>query len=159
MSRRRSGVGKFVAGALVGVGLGVLFAPKSGEETRKELKAKWDELVAKIKELDVQEVKQSLLNKIEEIKLEISELDKEKVAAAAKKKAAQIKAKLDSLYEEAKAKATPAVEKAVDDLRNKTVRVLKSTIKSSSLKSLIDKGIVIEEKYEINREVKFNSEK
>ncbi len=36
--------------------------------------------------------------------------------------------------------------------------VLKSTIKSSSLKSLIDKGIVIEEKYEVNREVNYNKE-
>ena len=36
--------------------------------------------------------------------------------------------------------------------------VLKSTIKSPSLKSLIDKGIVIEEKYEINREVSYEKE-
>ena len=35
---RRGGLGKFLAGAAIGVGLGILFAPKSGAETRKELK-------------------------------------------------------------------------------------------------------------------------
>ena len=84
---RRNGLGKFVAGALVGAGLGVLLAPKSGAETRKDLKNKWDELVKKVKELDAEEVKQSLLDKIEEIKKEVSELDREKVVEIAKKKA------------------------------------------------------------------------
>ena len=126
---RRNGLGKFVAGALVGAGLGVLLAPKSGAETRKDLKNKWDELVKKVKELDAEEVKQSLLNKIEEIKKEVSELDKEKVAEIAKKKAEKVKAKLDDLYEEAKAKANPAIEKTVDELRGKTVNFLKGTIK------------------------------
>ena len=41
----------------------------------------------------------------------------------------------------------------------KSGEVLKNTIKSSSLKTLIDKGVVIEEKYEVNREVSFNKEK
>jgi len=126
---RRNGLGKFVAGVFVGAGLGVLMAPKSGAETRKDLKNKWDELVKKVKELDAEEVKQSLLDKIENIKKEVSELDKEKVAEIAKKKAEKIKAKLDELYDEAKAKATPAIEKTVDELRGKTVNVLKGTIK------------------------------
>ena len=34
---KKSGLGKFLAGAAIGVGLGILFAPKSGAETRKEL--------------------------------------------------------------------------------------------------------------------------
>jgi gas vesicle protein len=33
------GVGSFILGALVGAGLALLFAPKSGEETQEELKA------------------------------------------------------------------------------------------------------------------------
>ena len=37
---KNNGLGSFLAGALVGAGLGVLFAPKSGAETRRELKEK-----------------------------------------------------------------------------------------------------------------------
>ena len=56
MSKKR-GIGKFIAGAAVGAGLGLLFAPKSGSETRKELKAKLDDLVNQIKNIDIDEVK------------------------------------------------------------------------------------------------------
>ena len=45
----KKGLGKFVAGAAVGVGLGMLFAPKAGEETRRDLKEKFDELLEQIK--------------------------------------------------------------------------------------------------------------
>ena len=37
MSNKKSGFGKFLAGAAIGVGLGLLFAPKKGEDTRKDL--------------------------------------------------------------------------------------------------------------------------
>ena len=46
---KKKGCGKFVLGAALGAGLGVLFAPKAGSETRKELKAKIDDLLAKLK--------------------------------------------------------------------------------------------------------------
>ena len=36
----KNGFGKFIAGAAVGAGLGLLFSPKSGEDNRKDLKAK-----------------------------------------------------------------------------------------------------------------------
>ena len=67
MGKKRNGFGGFLFGALVGAGLGVLFAPKSGKETRQELKEKMDELVKKVKELDKEEVKEAFLKKIEEI--------------------------------------------------------------------------------------------
>ena len=37
MSNKKSGLGKFIAGATIGVGMGLLFAPKKGSETREEL--------------------------------------------------------------------------------------------------------------------------
>ena len=36
MSKKKKGLGKLIAGMAIGAGLGVLFAPKSGKETRKE---------------------------------------------------------------------------------------------------------------------------
>ena len=108
--KKSHGLGKFLAGAAVGVGLGVLFAPKSGKETRKELKEKFEEMVKKVKEIDLEEVRESFLNKIDEIKKDLADLDKEKV------------------LEIAKEKATPVIQKAVDDLRVKTIAVLKDTV-------------------------------
>ena len=117
MEKKNNGIGKFIAGAAVGVGLGMLFAPKSGAETRKELQ-----------EIDVKEVRDSFLDKIDEIKKELADLDKEKVAAIAKEKATSIKKKMDDLVEEAKEKATPVIQKTVEELRTKTIQVLKDTV-------------------------------
>ena len=51
MSERNSDLlkGLFVGG-LIGMALGVLFAPKSGKETREDITRKADELLAKAKE-------------------------------------------------------------------------------------------------------------
>ena len=65
---KRSGLGKFIAGALVGVGLGVLFAPKKGSETRADLKNMCNDLIDKagglIKDADTSMI--NLSKKIED---------------------------------------------------------------------------------------------
>lgn len=129
MAKNNNGFGKFLAGAAIGVGLGILFAPKAGSETRKELKQKFDELVKKIKEIDVVEVKENFLKKVEEIKEELADLDKEKVISIARERAEVIGKKVDELVKEAKEKATPVIQKAAEDLRVKTIAVLKDTVK------------------------------
>jgi gas vesicle protein len=40
----------FIVGGLIGITLGILFAPKSGKETREDIKRKADELIIKGKE-------------------------------------------------------------------------------------------------------------
>lgn len=125
---KKCGLGTFVAGAAVGVGLGLLFAPKSGAETRKELKEKMDELLQNIKEIKMDDVKENLQNKIEEIKEDLADLDKEKVLSIARENAEQIKEKLDELVKTAKEKASPVVQKTVDDVKAKTITVLKDVI-------------------------------
>ena len=83
----KKGFSKFLTGALVGAGLGILFAPKAGSETRKELAGKMDDLINKAKDIDLNELK----DKIDDLKNQISELDKEKVLEIAKEKGQQIK--------------------------------------------------------------------
>ncbi|MGB4206887.1 MAG: YtxH domain-containing protein [Smithellaceae bacterium] len=59
----------FIFGGLVGAIVGILFAPKSGRETREELALKADELISKAKEeLEKhQEDYEKALGKIEEV--------------------------------------------------------------------------------------------
>lgn len=125
---KKSGAGKFILGALVGAGLGVLFAPKSGSETRKELKEKMIELKNKAKEIDMDDVKENISNKIEEIKVELSDLDKEKVIKIAKEKGNDIKNKCGELVEYAKEKGTPVLEKAADEVREKAIAAVKEIL-------------------------------
>ena len=126
--KKQGGLGKFLAGAAIGAGLGVLFAPKKGSETRRELKQKFDELVAKAKEIDIDEVKENIENKVEEIKAELEDLDKEKVLRIAKKKAKEIETKANELLNYAIEKGTPVLEKTASTVKEKTIEVTKQIL-------------------------------
>jgi len=122
---KKGGIGKFIGGLALGAGLGLLFAPDTGENTRKALQKKLEEVVKKVKDLDPEEVKDEILYKVEELQAELASLDKEKVKAAAVKKANEIKAKAEELYKYAIEKGTPVVEKAADDVRRQALKVVK----------------------------------
>ena len=126
---KKSGLGKFIAGAAIGAGLGILFAPRKGSETRAQLKAKMSELVAQIKNIDIDEVKEEFNKKVEEIKAGLADLDKEKVLEIAKEKALQLKDKAQELVDLAIDKGTPVLRDAAEEGRLKANDVTKEVLK------------------------------
>lgn len=126
--KKKNTLGALLLGTALGAGLGVLFAPKSGKETREDLKNKMDELLEKIKEIDVEEVKKDLEKRFNDLKTELADLDKEKVLAIAKQKGEQIKVKADELVSQAVATSQPHVEQAAQELRKSAIAVTKDVL-------------------------------
>ena len=125
---KKKGIGKLFTGMAIGAGLGILFAPKKGSETRKDLMKKLDELKEKSKSIDIDEVKENIDLKIETLKAELQELDKEKVLKIAKKKAKQIEEMAGELVDYAVEKGTPVLEKVASSARNKAIDVTKEIL-------------------------------
>ena len=123
---KKSGIGKFLLGAGIGVGLGILFAPKSGKETRADLKKKMDELIEKAKNIDIEEVKETIEAKVNEIKEDLKNLDKEIVAEKVKAGAKKIKKKAEDLVDYAVKKGTPVIEAAAREVKESTIKTLES---------------------------------
>ena len=125
---KKNGFGKFIAGAAVGAGLGLLFAPKTGKETREVLKKKFDEVLEQVKSIKAEDVKESIVKKVNELQKELKDLDKEKALKIAKQKATKIQKKADELYKLAVEKGTPVVEKSVSELKQATADALKKIV-------------------------------
>ena len=126
---KRGGFGKFFTGALFGAGLGLLLTKKSGEENRKDLKAKLDELSNKVSEIDAADVKKAFDKKVKEISKELENLDKEKAYDIAEKQAKVIKGKLDDLAVLAKEKGTPVLKDASKALKEQAILFTKDVLK------------------------------
>ena len=122
---RKGGFGRFIGGLALGAGLGLLFAPDKGENTRKVLAKRIEDLLNKVKEIDTEEVKDELLYKAENLQAELANVDKEKAKEIALKKVENIKAKAEDLYKYAIEKGTPVVEKAADEVRKQALKVVK----------------------------------
>jgi gas vesicle protein len=126
---KNSGFGKFLLGAGIGVGVGMLFAPKKGSELRKDLKKKIDELIDAVQAIDYDDVREKIVNKAKEIEKELKELDGEKVLKIVKTKAKQIETKANELVDMAVETAKPALQDMANDIKAKTIKTLKAITK------------------------------
>lgn len=126
---KKKGCGKFLFGAALGAGLGLLFAPKKGSDMREDLKKQLDKLLNQIKDIDTEEVKKEFDKRVNEIKNELADLDKEKALDLAKEKALVLKDKAEDLVDLAVEKGTPVLQKAAEELRVKAIAVTKDVLK------------------------------
>ena len=62
---KKGGFGKFLGGIALGAGLGLLFAPDKGENTRKVLAKKIDELLKKLNDIDLINIKIRIYKELE----------------------------------------------------------------------------------------------
>jgi gas vesicle protein len=121
---KKGGFGKFLGGIALGAGLGLLFAPDKGENTRKVLAKKIDELLKKLNDIDLDEVKDELLFRAESLQAELATLDTDKAKELVLEQAEVIREKAEELYKYAIEKGTPVVEKAADDVRKQALKIV-----------------------------------
>ena len=122
-------IGNLILGVAIGASLGILFAPKKGRETRRELKNRMLDLIDDAKDLTVGDISSMVENKINEIRHDLNDLDKEKVLKIAKEKSEVIKVKCQDLVDLAIDKGTPVLKNAAIEVRDKTVDVMQEIIK------------------------------
>ena len=123
MSKKKS----FLLGAGIGLGLGLLFAPKSGKETREDLAKMISDLYEKAKQIDVEEVKNAIIVKTKELENTLKDLDKETEKQLIIDKSREVKIKAQELVDLAIEKGTPIVEKTAKKVKSKTAELLKNT--------------------------------
>ena len=124
----KKGLSKFLLGASIGTGIGMLISNKTGKENREQLKAKIDDLINKAKNINSKELIDGIEKKTKEIKEGLSDLDKEKVLSIAKQKSEDIKIKLEELVKLSIDKGTPIVEKSASIVKAKTIDLMKHVI-------------------------------
>ena len=121
---KKSKLGALVAGIGIGAAAGMLLAPKSGEETRKDIQKKAKQIGKKVKDIDLNQVKEDLVKEFDKFKNEMKDRDKEKAMKLAKEQGTKLLDKCEDLITMAKEKSAPMIEKTGKDIKKKLSEML-----------------------------------
>lgn len=127
---RKSNMGLFVAGTLIGIGGGILIAPKSGEEIRNDIKKEFNKSVDKVKSMKFKNIKNELNKKIKELEKEIRNLDKENVFEKAALKVDDIMEKSNDLIDLAAKEENTLFSEMAEELKMKALEVSKNVLEN-----------------------------
>ena len=126
----QSKFGHFLTGALIGVGLGILLAPRAGSETREDLRKSFKNLTDSIKNIDIEATKALFLDKLSEIQANLSTINAEEAVSTIQEKTKMIEKKCDELIKESQKEEIPAVEKAALEMKQKTTALAEEMIET-----------------------------
>ena len=122
---KRGSFKDLLLGVGVGVVIGALFTPRTGEENRKLLKEKANEAVDKVKKIDFEALKTKLYDEYYNLKDQLENMDAETAQKIAKEKVSELQAKADKVIAAAIEENKPKVEKSLVELKKKLAAVLK----------------------------------
>lgn len=126
----QSKFGHFLTGALIGVGLGILLAPRAGSETREDLRKSFKNLTDSIKNIDIEATKALFLDKLSEIQTNLSTIDAKEAVSTIQEKAKMIEKECDELIKASQKEEIPAVEKAALEMKQKTTALAEEMIEN-----------------------------
>ncbi len=124
MDKNSNTLGTFTFGMLIGLGIGLLFAPKSGTETRSDIKNKFNSMMGNNKD-DLNFLIELTKEKIND---SIKSLKKEKVLEKASEKVSEIKEYCDEIIEMSLETGGEAIEKATKKFKKDTLKTIDKII-------------------------------
>jgi len=119
MDKKRAAALGFIGGAITGLALGVLFAPASGEKTRKDIMKKSKKVVKKVKKIDLDDVREFVVEKTSEIETNLKKYMKDKDLKNAKKKINELKKEVDHLIDYTKDINEDVLQNTIYELKDK----------------------------------------
>ena len=119
----------FLAGTIFGAALGIVFAPKSGKEMRKDISKHAKKITKKVKDIDLDDVREFVIEKSADIEDKLSKLSKEKVLKDAKKLAKDIEKDIANLYDSVKDISEDVMQDSIEKLKEKAAATIEKVLK------------------------------
>ncbi len=115
----------FFTGALIGVGLGLLLAPKDSNEAKEKLRETLNNLLNTITDIDIVETKNLFMKQLKAIKNNLNNLTNESEQKKLKEKLKNICDICENLEELAQEKELPRVYEAATNVKQKAQSIIK----------------------------------
>lgn len=131
MNKETGGV-LFLSGVIIGAAAGLLLAPKKGSELRQDIKVKADQVVDRISEIDLNEMKEKTIEKYNDLRERIINLDVETMKTNSKEALEGLKTRAEELLETAKTKGNHKTVELAEGVKERINRKLDSYIANHS---------------------------